>query len=148
VVRDDLQDVPVLDDLAVGVETDDVDPGAVVVAGPAPVAVQDDEVVLGDRAQEPHLLAGGLPRHPVDVDERRPAVADVRVVLGVRGTGAALDGLGRAALVEHQVVGLPHRVLVALQPVGVARGSVSSGQRAGAVRPDGRCGYSQSCSRA
>src|SRR4030095_2176395 len=44
----DLQHVPVLDDLAVAVDAEDVDPGVVVVARPALVAVQDDEVCLGD----------------------------------------------------------------------------------------------------
>src|SRR3954451_11277371 len=57
VVGDDLQDIPVLDDLAVGVEAEDVDAGVVVVAGPGLMAVQDDMVTLGNRANEPHPLA-------------------------------------------------------------------------------------------
>lgn len=42
------------------------------------------------------------------VEERLLAVADVRVVLDVGVAGVALDGLGRPALVEHEVVGLLH----------------------------------------
>jgi hypothetical protein len=44
--RDDLEDIPVLDDLVVLVEAEDVDAGVVVVAGPLLEAVQDDEVPL------------------------------------------------------------------------------------------------------
>jgi hypothetical protein len=48
----------VLDDLAVAVEAEDVDSRVVLATGPALVAVQDDEVALGDRALELDALAG------------------------------------------------------------------------------------------
>ena len=85
-----------LDDLAVVVEPEDVDAGVLVVAGPGLVAVQDDEVALGDHPLELDSLARVLRRHPLEVvDERLLAVADLRVVLDVLGTGVALDGLAR-----------------------------------------------------
>jgi hypothetical protein len=44
---DDLQDVPVLNDVAVLVEPEDVDPGGVMVTRPDLVTVQHDVVALG-----------------------------------------------------------------------------------------------------
>ncbi len=41
--RDSLEDIPVLDDLAVVVEPEDIDPGPVAITWPVLIAVQDDE---------------------------------------------------------------------------------------------------------
>jgi len=74
----------VLDDPAVVVEAEDVDPGVVLVAGSVLEAVQHDEVSLGDGALELDALSRVLGRHALEVvDERLLPVADVRVVLGV-----------------------------------------------------------------
>ncbi len=43
-VRDDLQHVPVLDDLVIAIEPEDVHPGVVVITGPGLVTVKDDEI--------------------------------------------------------------------------------------------------------
>ena len=107
-----------LDDLAVGVDAEDVDAGVVVVAGPALVAMEDDEVAFGDRTLELDALARILARHLLEVvDERLLAVGDVRVVLDVLGARVALDRLARTAVVEHQLVERPGVALVALEPV-------------------------------
>ena len=51
-LRDDLQNVPVLDDFPVLVEPEDVHARVVVVTGPVLEAVQDDEVALRNGAFE------------------------------------------------------------------------------------------------
>jgi hypothetical protein len=48
----------VLDDLALGVQPEDVDTGVVVITGPSLVAVQDDEVPLSDSPDEVDPLTG------------------------------------------------------------------------------------------
>jgi hypothetical protein len=53
-LRDDLQHVPVLDHLAVLVEPEDVDPGALIVTRSDLVAVQHDVGALGQRPVELH----------------------------------------------------------------------------------------------
>lgn len=51
-----MQHIPALHNLARGIETEDVDSGIVMVAGPVPAAVQDDEVILGDDPLELNSL--------------------------------------------------------------------------------------------
>src|SRR5438128_11174332 len=102
---DDLQDVPVLDDLAVVVEPEDVDCAVVVIPGPVLEAMKYDDVAFADGSLELNALAGVFGRHAVEVvDERLPSVADTRVVLCVAGADVPLDRLSRTALVEHEVV--------------------------------------------
>src|SRR5207253_4585204 len=55
---DRLQHVPVLDDLPVVIEAEDVDARPIAISRPLLVAVQDDVVALGDHSLELHLLAG------------------------------------------------------------------------------------------
>ena len=63
------------------------------------------QIAFGDHPMELDELAGVLGGHPLEVlDEGLSPVADVRVVLPVLGADVPLDGLGRSALVEHQVV--------------------------------------------
>jgi hypothetical protein len=84
VVWDDLKHVPVLDDLAVAVEAEDVDARVILVAGPVLVAVEDRKVALGYSALELDPLCGVLGGHALEVvDEGLLAVRDVRVVLDV-----------------------------------------------------------------
>jgi hypothetical protein len=81
---DDLQDVPVLNELAVLVEPEDVDPGVVMVTRPDLVAVQHDVVALGQGALDLDALAGVLRGHSLEVvNEGLLAVANMRVVLSV-----------------------------------------------------------------
>ena len=78
---DELQDIPVLDELAALVEPKDVDLCVVVVAGPALVTVEDAQVTFGNRPFELDALTGILSRHALEVlDERAFAVSDVGVV--------------------------------------------------------------------
>lgn len=102
-----LQDVPVLDDLSRFVEAEDVDacPVSVRARRPHLVAVQDHETAFGHRPLEEDLLAWELLCHSLEVlDEGFLAVSDVRVVLGVRIPGVAFHRLSRLALIEHEVV--------------------------------------------
>jgi hypothetical protein len=118
-LRDGLQHVPVLDDLARVVEAKDVDACPVAVAGPLLVAMEDDVAPLGDGPLELHLLAGVPAGHLAEVgDEGLLAVGDRGVVLDVQVAHVHLDGLGGLALVEHEVVER-HRVpLVLVRTLG------------------------------
>jgi len=94
---DDLQDVPVLNDLAVLVEPEDVNPGVVTVTRPDLVAMQHDVVALGQGALDLDVLAGVLRGHAFEVvDEGLLAVANKRVVLSVDFVGVGGDRLGRS----------------------------------------------------
>ena len=81
-VRDDLEHIPVFDDLAVAVEAEDVDARVVVIAGPVLKAVQHDVVAFCDGPLELDPLARILGGHALEVvDERLLAVTDAGVVL-------------------------------------------------------------------
>src|SRR5215207_8918859 len=60
---DGLKDVPVLDDLGVVVQTQDVDSGVVLVAWPCLVVAENDEVRIGEPSLELDAL-GGVPIDP------------------------------------------------------------------------------------
>ena len=133
-----MQHVPVLDDLAGGIETEDVNPCPVVIARPMLEAVKDDEFVLGDHVPELDPLAGVLARHPLEIfDERVLAVADPGVVLRVRRADVAGDRLFGLALVEHEVVESGRIVLVAILRAS-HRCSFSRCSRNGGRRQQGR----------
>src|SRR5216684_5000133 len=138
--RHTLQYVPVLNHLAVVVEAEDVDTGPVGIAGPCLVAVQHHVAPLGDDALELDMLARILGGHTYKVvDEGLLAVADVGVVLNVRVARVERDGLGGAALVEHQVVEGDDALLVPLEGDGhtavslAARGSFPDPHRSGST---------------
>lgn len=64
------------------VQTKDVDPGPILVAGPFLAAVQHDVVALRNGALEVHPLTWILPGHALEVlNERLLAIGDMRVVL-------------------------------------------------------------------
>ena len=48
---DALQNVPVFDDLAVIIETEDIDAGPVAVSWPLLIAVEDDELTIGQHVR-------------------------------------------------------------------------------------------------
>src|SRR5688500_16854765 len=75
-----LKDVPVLDDLAVLIESENIDPRPVAVAWPVLEAVKDNVVALGNHPAELHPLAGVLSCHALEIrDERGFAVSHHRV---------------------------------------------------------------------
>src|SRR5262249_45729916 len=118
-VRDALEHVPVLDDLAIIVEPEDIDAGPVAIARPLLVTVQHDELALGDRALELDALARVLTRHALEViDEGLLTVRDAGIVLGIRRARKADYRFGRIALVEHQIVERDHGRLVMFEVVG------------------------------
>jgi hypothetical protein len=113
----------VFDDLAVGVEAEDVDAGPVAVpitvARPLLVAMQDHVVAFGKHPLDDHVLAWKFLGHALEVgDEGLLAVGHQWVVLNVLGADKAPNRLGGFALVEHQVVEVDHGLLVALQLIG------------------------------
>lgn len=101
-----LQHVPVLHNLAILIEPEDVDACPVCVSGPLLKAVQDDAAALGNYALEVNALAWILLSRPREVcDEPLFAIGDVRIVLDVHVARVLFDSLGGLALIEHQVIG-------------------------------------------
>jgi hypothetical protein len=85
----------VLNELAVLVEPEDVDPGVVMATRPDLVVVQHDVVALGQGALDLHVLAGVLRGRSLEVvDEGLLAVANMRLVLCVGFAGLGGDRLG------------------------------------------------------
>lgn len=113
-----LQHVPVFDNLAVVIQPEDVNPGPIAVAGPFLMTVQNDVIPLGDDAPEVGALAGIFPRHLREVlDEGLLPVGHRRVVLNIDIPNMLLDGLGRLALIEHQVIEGCHGLFVPIKLV-------------------------------
>ena len=116
--RHPLEDIPVLDDLAVSIETEDVDARPLTVIRPVLLAVEHHVVPFREDPPELDTLPRVLLSHSLEVlDERFLAVRDHGIVLGV--------GLARVepyrflgpALVEHQVVEGLDRLLVTLKGI-------------------------------
>jgi hypothetical protein len=87
VLRNDLQHIPVLDDLSFVIETKDIDtrPDLVLVRRPKLTTVKDDEVAFGNGTYDLNGLSGVLAGHAFEVlDERLYAVRNLRIVLRVR----------------------------------------------------------------
>jgi len=88
----------VFDDLAVVIEPKDVDPRPIAVPRPLLIAVQHDEVIVGQNSPEFNALAGILASHAFEVfDECILAVGDDRIVLRVAGADVPPDRFGRLA---------------------------------------------------
>jgi len=114
VAWNDLQDVPVFNDLSVGVETKNVDACVIAIARPVLVAVKNDEVALSDCPLKLHSLSRILDRHALEViDKGLFAISDLRIVLNVGRPNVSLDGPTRLALVKHEVVEC-HRITLHL----------------------------------
>ena len=104
-IGNDLQHVPVLDDLSGIVESEDVDASVIVIARPGLVAMQNNEIALCDHPFELNALAGVVRGHALEVlDERLLSVAHSRVVLRVGVADIGFNGFSRPAPIEHQVV--------------------------------------------
>lgn len=104
-LRHSLQHVPVLDDFASVIETENIYSRPVAIARPFLSAMQDDVIALGDDALEADALGRVLPRHPREIfDESFLAIAHFRVVLDVNVARVFFDSFGRLTLIEHQIV--------------------------------------------
>jgi len=115
-LRDNLQNVPVFDDLSPVVEPEDVDPRIIVISRPVLEAVKNDILTLGDHPLDLDPLAGPLARHPLEITDKTVlARRDVRIVLNIVVADIQLDRLFRLALVEHHQVEGDHIRLVAFQ---------------------------------
>jgi hypothetical protein len=83
-------------DLALVIEPKDINPCPVAIARPLLVAVQYNEVFVGQDSPEFDAFAGVLASHTFEVfDERTRSVGDDRVVLRVAGAGVAPNRFGR-----------------------------------------------------
>src|SRR5215472_4291239 len=126
--RDLRDDIPVLDDLAVRVEAEDVDDLAaewpVDRNGTGEERVRDDEVAVGEDPLDVDVHVGERVREAGDeLNECVEAVRRERVVLDVLIAAVLLDGECRVLVVERHRVVADHVLLVALQqrPAVLAR---------------------------
>src|SRR5688500_3016061 len=107
-----------LDDLAVVIQSEDVDASPIAVAWPLLVAMQYDVIPFGNHALEVDAFAGIFLRHPRKVCDKRVLAIRYRwVMLNVDISDVARDRFSGLALVEHQVVELHHVLLILLQTV-------------------------------
>jgi hypothetical protein len=109
-----------LNDLSVVIESEDVDtcPFAIFIGGPELLTMENNVIALGNRPFEIDALSRIFVRHLFEVlDERLFAVRDERIVLDVHVPGISLDGFGRFALIEQEIVERLRSVLVALELV-------------------------------
>jgi hypothetical protein len=101
----DLQNVPVLDNLAGTVKAKDVDSSVVFISRPMLKAVQHDEVTFSNGPSHLDALSRVLPLHAFEVgDKSGLTISNMRVMLGIRITNIAGDGLSRLTVVEHEGV--------------------------------------------
>jgi hypothetical protein len=118
-LREDLQHIPMLDDLAVLVEPEDINTSVRGVTRPSLMTMEHDEVILCNRPLKLGPLAGIFSSHAIEVvDERLLPISHMRVVLHVDVTGIPFNGLSRAIPVEHQVVEGHGIVLVLFESIG------------------------------
>jgi hypothetical protein len=91
-VGDDLQHIPMLGDLAVLGQAEDVDARVIMVAGPVLPTVEDNEVSFGNASYNLNTFSRIFERHPLEiVDETSLACGHRWVVLDVVGTDEPLD---------------------------------------------------------
>jgi len=114
--RDDLKHIPMLDNLAILIESKYVDSCVVFVSRPLLVTMENNVIIFRYRSFEVGRLARIFRAHPFKIlDKRFLAVRDMRVVLDVLITRVPLDGLTRLTLIEHQVIERLRVALVLLQ---------------------------------
>src|SRR5262245_15552155 len=81
---DALKHVPVFDDLAVVIKTENIDAGPITVSWPLLIAVQDNELTIGQHPAKLDGLPRVLARHAFEVrNECVLAVGDHRIVLSI-----------------------------------------------------------------
>src|SRR5215468_15342 len=126
--RDLRDNIPVLDDLAVRVQAEDVDDLAaewpVDRNGTGEERVRDDEIAVGEDPLDVDMHVGERIREAGDeLNECVEAVRRERVVLDVLIAAVLLDGECRVLVVERHRVVADHVLLVALQqrPAALAR---------------------------
>jgi hypothetical protein len=108
----------VLNDLALSVDTEDINPSPVLVlvGRPLLMAVENDIVSFRYNPLELHTFARVVLGHPVEVvNEGLFAIRHMRIVLNVCGACIPFDCLSGSALIEHQVVERNHVSLVTFQ---------------------------------
>jgi hypothetical protein len=116
--RDDLKHIPMLDNLAILIESKNVDSCVVFVSRPLLVTMENNVIIFCYRSFEVGLLARIFRAHPFKIlDKRFLAVRDMRVVLDVLISRVPLDGLTRLTLIEHQIIERLRVALVLLQLV-------------------------------
>src|SRR5438067_5445742 len=96
-----------LDDLALRVHTEDVDPSPIpiLVGRPLLMAVKNHVVSFSYDPLEVHPFARILPRHPLKVlNEGLLAIRHMGIVLDVSGACVMRNCVGRPALIEHEIV--------------------------------------------
>lgn len=113
---DDLQHIPMLNDLPLIVEPENIDSRVIVVSGPVLGAMKNDILVLCHDPLYLDSFARPFASHALEiVNEALLSGFHMRIVLDVLVPSEARDGLGGPACVEHQFVEGDHIRLVAFQ---------------------------------
>jgi hypothetical protein len=126
-----------LNDLSIGVETENVDARPRPIARPILIAVENYVIAFSDYTLDLHFFARILSSHTDEVvNECLLSVADARIVLDILVTDITLDCISRARLVEHEFVKSLGVSLVALESLVHLRSIPSVGGR---LTPELRC---------
>jgi len=117
-LRDDLQHVPVFNDFAFVIQSEDVNPGVVVVAWPVLEAVKNNKLTLGNGSLDLDAFAWPLAGHSLEIsDETVLSRRNVWIMLSVDVADITFDGLEWSTLIEHELVKSDYIFLVAFQSV-------------------------------
>ena len=110
IVRDDLQHIPVLYDLAVVIEAKDIYAGPIVLSGNLLMAVEDNVVTIGKCPLEVDLLPWVFGVEFLEMlDERVLSAPHRGIVLDIDVAGVFLHRFTRLTVIKHQAI---HRLRV------------------------------------
>jgi hypothetical protein len=103
--RNFLQHIPMLHDLAVLVQAENINPRPVRASRPSLITMQLRVVAFCNHGLEFDALPRIIPRHHSElIDERLLSIRSHRIVLQADASRILLDCLGWLVLVEHQIV--------------------------------------------
>jgi hypothetical protein len=115
-LRDALEDIPMFDDFPIVIEPENINACPISIPWPLLVTVQDNIVPFSNHPLEMDSLSRVLLRHAREIlNKRFLAISHAWIVLDIDLSRVSLDSFGWLILVEHQVIKLRHRLLVALQ---------------------------------
>lgn len=104
------------DDFPIVIEPENINACPIRIPWPLLVTVQDNVIPLGNHSFEVDSLSRVLLRHAREIlNKRLLAISHAWIVLDIDLSRVSLDSFGWLILVEHQVIILRHRLLVAFQ---------------------------------
>ncbi len=114
-----MEHIPMFDNLAVFIESKNINACPIAVTRPLLMAMEYDVVSFSNNTSIPHMLTGVILRHFSEVvNECRLSVSDEGIVLDVHLSHVLLNRFGGLALVEHQIIEGLHVLLVPFKFIG------------------------------